>query len=124
MRAAAWVAGSTVYNGGGREGEKLINTFTGDLQARQIKSSSFVEARRSRPAQSAIAAEFAMLNTLVEPGSGHAVITETGATLQGGQAPLLGMQEPGDLPSRSAGSRRMNTGHGPGPGKDPVTNLH
>lgn len=29
---------------GGQEGEKLINTFTGDLQARQIKSSSFVEA--------------------------------------------------------------------------------
>lgn len=55
---------------GGREADKHTQ---GDFQARQIKSSSFVEARRSRPAWSAVRAEFAMLNTLVETGSGRAV---------------------------------------------------
>ena len=45
----------------------------GDFQAGQMKSSSSVEARRSRPAWSAVRAEFAMLNTLVETGSGRAV---------------------------------------------------
>ena len=67
-----------VRRGGGEEialvqGKEQWLRFAGAAVTRQMKSSSFVEARRSRPAWSAVRAEFAMLNTLIETGSGRAV---------------------------------------------------
>lgn len=87
MRAAAWVASSSVGNGE-REGEKLINTCLGtDRREESSQASSVLKAQEQGPAPTGVGVEFAMLNTLVVVGAASAVRTESDPVCQACERP-------------------------------------